>query len=205
LPYFAVNWTMLSFMLASFMLPGYVTERNQEALEELYPYDGFLYVKRTCETCGCARVPRSKHCKVVDRCVEKYDHFCPWVNNAIGARNYRYFLLFVFSTAVFLTYASYVLTNVLLHIVEKEQLWNVVFVHSVTKEKSKGDWRVVLQYMIGSWGLMLFLWILAIVMGATLWGFFTYHVYLIRCGTTTNEAGKLSGLQDCTGFSQARR
>ena len=75
LPFFVVNMTLLSFILASKMSPGYVTSKNQAALERIYPLDGFIFVKRQCETCGVDRVARSKHCKMVGRCVEKYDHF----------------------------------------------------------------------------------------------------------------------------------
>ena len=38
---------------------------------------------------------RSKHCSVQKRCVSCFDHFCPYVNNTMGSRNYKYFILFM--------------------------------------------------------------------------------------------------------------
>lgn len=43
---------------------------------------------------------RSKHCKVADRCVAKFDHYCPWTNNAVGLLNHRYFMGFIISLVV---------------------------------------------------------------------------------------------------------
>ena len=82
LPYLLVNWTFCTFLLASTTSPGYITQKNQAALEQIYPYDGFVFVQRKCDTCGVNRVARSKHCKIVGRCIEKYDHF--WFVNQLN-------------------------------------------------------------------------------------------------------------------------
>eukprot|EP00557_Chaetoceros_sp_GSL56_P007511 CAMPEP_0176496550 /NCGR_PEP_ID=MMETSP0200_2-20121128/11252_1 /TAXON_ID=947934 /ORGANISM="Chaetoceros sp., Strain GSL56" /LENGTH=809 /DNA_ID=CAMNT_0017894507 /DNA_START=29 /DNA_END=2458 /DNA_ORIENTATION=- len=53
-----------------------------------------------CHSCHIARPYRSKHCRVLNRCVLLFDHHCPFVGTTIGLYNYKYFYLFVVSFTI---------------------------------------------------------------------------------------------------------
>mmetsp|Transcript_16074 Transcript_16074/g.22186 ORF Transcript_16074/g.22186 Transcript_16074/m.22186 type:complete len:613 (-) Transcript_16074:190-2028(-) len=48
-----------------------------------------------CMQCRRVRPPRSKYCRVSQRCVSRFDHYCPWIGNAVGENNHRDFVLFL--------------------------------------------------------------------------------------------------------------
>lgn len=51
---------------------------------------------RRCPKCNDNFKPgRAHHDSVTGRCIVKFDHFCPWVGNAVGAMNHKFFVLFV--------------------------------------------------------------------------------------------------------------
>ncbi len=45
-----------------------------------------------CPFCEIVRSPSTRHCVICNRCVERYDHHCPWIDNCVGARNHGVFL-----------------------------------------------------------------------------------------------------------------
>lgn len=50
---------------------------------------------KLCLTCLHKRPLRAKHCAETNTCIAKFDHYCPFVNNAVGAGNHNYFFGFL--------------------------------------------------------------------------------------------------------------
>jgi len=50
-----------------------------------------------CSTCKVDRPVRSKHCGVCRRCVSRFDHHCPVIDNCVGAKNQREYCIFISS------------------------------------------------------------------------------------------------------------
>ena len=51
--------------------------------------------KQVCVICRSVRKMRSHHCKEQGRCVDRMDHYCPWIDNSVGLGNQRSFSVFV--------------------------------------------------------------------------------------------------------------
>ncbi|KQK16360.1 hypothetical protein BRADI_1g28380v3 [Brachypodium distachyon] len=109
------------YLMVVFTDPGAVPENWRHAAEEddmdesntrtisndvatdivnppLFTSEGQGNASRYCSRCQNGKPPRCHHCSICDRCVLKMDHHCVWVVNCVGARNYKYFLLFLVYT-----------------------------------------------------------------------------------------------------------
>lgn len=130
-----------------------------------------------CDTCNIYRPPRCKHCRFCDNCVEEFDHHCPWVGNCIGRRNYRNFLVFLFSlTALSYSILVFATCDLILQAQrEQSKKWWLIFFRSIAHKPIS---------------FTMLLWIFIVCLFLT--GLASFHINLLRFGETTNEHVRLT-------------
>lgn len=100
-------WTVQTLFVVSCLLcltvvfsdPGYLKRDEKMDLVTLLDTLNPMCV---CPDCRLIRTPRSRHCNFCKRCVDRFDHHCPWVNNCVGKGNYGRFYIFVFTQTCYL-------------------------------------------------------------------------------------------------------
>ncbi|KAL5477878.1 hypothetical protein EMCRGX_G024732 [Ephydatia muelleri] len=165
-----------TFFLASFVDPGiYPREPTDEEDDSRHPLyrvitiDGVQVKMKWCDSCKFYRPPRCSHCSICDNCVESFDHHCPWVDNCIGKRNYKYFFYFVSFLTVFILSGFG---------------WCVL---SIVLYAGNNQWTsVIIEFILLAVGMLVFI----PVVGLT-----GFHCGLVCMGRTTNEhiTGKFRG------------
>ena len=94
--------------------PGHITRNSPnyyKIIEQIPQHDfgkkqQFLFAY-LCHTCRCIRPFRAKHCRLCNRCVEYFDHHCPFIYNCVGLKNRGWFFFFVLSVSVNCSFIIY--------------------------------------------------------------------------------------------------
>jgi palmitoyltransferase ZDHHC4 len=190
LGYGTFSCCIASWRLAATMSPGIITAQTIERYDN-YPYDGILYIKgRNCPTVGIPKLARSKFDRITGVHVAKFDHFCGWLGNAIGEENYRWFLLFLLIHTGMLCYGTVILVFLFHHEIEKNHLWDMMYIDGFTGEKLKASNFIVFQYIFSRHKLHMALLIMFATLSIVLFGFLFFHVWITSRGMTTNEVFK---------------
>lgn len=184
--------------LSAFTDPGYITPANHTPEMARYPYDFSLFHPGSeCSTCRLLKPARSKHCSVCKRCIAKNDHHCIFINNCVGAKNHHWFLLLLLSTAVLTLYGGLLG----MHLMTSRMRLHFPHWALLPWRANAGRGMTLTQWLvIWSWGMqtgvaMGAVTLLALMTSPLVWGLLGYHLWLVYCGTTTNESMKWSDWQ----------
>ncbi|CAF2343791.1 unnamed protein product [Rotaria sp. Silwood2] len=158
--------------------------------------DGSVYIKY-CRTCKLFRPPRCSHCSICERCIDTFDHHCPWLNNCVGRRNYRYFFQFLFLLCIHMillfAFCLYYVLHDRHHKILPPNYHLLPLNPNISKRQNDylssihldktifvgfQDYRFIICII-----LLLLLGLMAIPIG----GLTGFHIYLICQGRTTNE------------------
>lgn len=175
---------MGSWHYACHVGPGNVTARTIP-LYDHYEYDNLLYTDRVCPTLKIRKIARSKYSG--GKHIPRFDHFCGWLNQAIGERNYRWFLLFLVVNVGMYGYATWVFAMILYGEIVEKKLLTATFVNAVTGEEVKADKTVVFHYLFARHFQLCTVLMLMSVMTICVGVFLAFHLYITSQNLTTNE------------------
>jgi ankyrin repeat protein len=129
MPTYSAQVQMITFVLgvtalyfyhrASFDDPGFIQPASGGVEDAIQIAQYAQRGVELCRTCQIPRPLRSKHCRICDRCVSRFDHHCVWTNNCVGTGNHVVFMLCAISQYIY-TFAAFL--GVYLYIVNDPAL-----------------------------------------------------------------------------------
>ncbi|XP_036028410.1 palmitoyltransferase ZDHHC4 isoform X1 [Onychomys torridus] len=187
LPYLLLGVNLVFFTLTSSANPGTINKINESLLLQVYEFDDVMFPENSrCSTCDLRKPARSKHCRVCDRCVHRFDHHCVWVNNCIGAWNTRYFLIYLLTLTVSATTIAILSAAFLLRLVAVSDLYQETYIDDFGHFQSV-DTVFLIQYLFLAFPRIIFLLGFVMVLSLLLASYLCFALYLAATNQTTNE------------------
>ncbi|KAL4128888.1 hypothetical protein PRIC2_007868 [Phytophthora ramorum] len=202
------KWVATFLFVASIVLyvvmcvsdPGVIRRDNISDFEQYVNHPVLYPEGKFCRTCKTLKLPRSKHCRMCNQCVGRFDHHCSefrlrtlWFNGCVGEKNYKYFLAYLLVQLAVCLEGFYVTSSVFL--VQTED-----YLHSTRGEDIDGVDRTekakILQSLIGSNQALGFVTAMCLMTSVILWVFILMQLKRIAQNETANESFKREDLRE---------
>ncbi|CAG8512117.1 7003_t:CDS:10 [Ambispora gerdemannii] len=148
-----ILFTYLSLFIASWSDPGRITRENAIKAGRMFEYDLLLFEPHNvCRTCLIEKPARSKHCSL-----------CAWINNCVGLRNHRFFIMFLYATTQICFYGTYIIVWIFFGIAKEKNLSAAYIYNNATGKRVPITFYQTVLYLIhqerllGSLGVFAFL------------------------------------------------
>ncbi|EDR27947.1 palmitoyltransferase swf1, putative [Entamoeba dispar SAW760] len=196
-PHLQFLGTLIFYYLAIKTPPGYIKKSTLKVYQNRYPYDNILYKKESnCEYCHLEKIPRSKHCKICGKCVARFDHHCPWINQCVGEKNCKYFLFFLLSMSISLLIVTYYCVVAIKYFMEDHNMTGKHPAIVTPTTTIPLDLSLTLIILFNYMRYTIMMVVLCFVMGIAVLCFFLNQLYIIYKGYTTYEKIKWDRMYD---------
>ncbi|KAM6931227.1 palmitoyltransferase ZDHHC12-B-like [Xenentodon cancila] len=196
--FLVVVLSVLLYFAVSLMDPGFVLtdavkdgQGSSEEMELMMPQPSTPRLRR-CGHCLLQQPMRAKHCQTCKRCVRRFDHHCPWIENCVGERNHRWFVVYLLVQLLALLWAIHIALS------------------GISPRESWGLWVRANGFLLAALGVVGVFSIVAVLLlcchlylvsiNCTTWEFMSRHriSYLKHCGNEENpfDRGILCNLWD---------